>query len=139
MLQPKLEAFAQHVANGYAGESFAVRRCKAQEAEEAIDAIPIAVLFKTRQAANDMLGDGVWDAAVDAVASYCGNDHILAHLVLAKAYGWQIWIEMDQPVYLKPRPLPPVEQLRNSLRWLREGPLAMTEKELASRLLEGLI
>jgi len=55
--------------------------------------------------------------------------------VLAKAYGWQAWVEMNQPVYLKPRLLPPPGQLRNSLRWLREGPLAMSENELKSALL----
>lgn len=137
-LQPKLEEFAQHLANGYGEMGMlgnAVRERREREAEEAVAAISSGVLHKARQAANDILGDGVWDAAVDAIASYCGGDHIHAHLVLAKAYGWKAWVEMNQPVYIKPKPPHPVAQIRHSLKWLREGPLGMTEDELKSALL----
>lgn len=138
-LEPKLEAFAQHLASGYSGEPKAVRERREREAEEAVRAISNGMLSKARQGANEVLGDGVWDAAVDAIASYTGGDHIHGHLVLAKAYGWQAWVELNKPVYLKPKPPPPVEQIHNALRWLREGPLAMTEDELKSALLTAAI
>jgi len=134
-LQPSLDDFAQKLASGYAGESPAVQERKEREAEQVRTAESKGVLQKARQAANDMLGVGVWDAAVDAIASYCGGDEIHAQFVLARAFNWQAWIEMNQPSYFKPTPPPPVEQLRTSLTWLREGPLAMTEDELKSALL----
>eukprot|EP00419_Tripos_fusus_P032373 CAMPEP_0172781882 /NCGR_PEP_ID=MMETSP1074-20121228/203652_1 /TAXON_ID=2916 /ORGANISM="Ceratium fusus, Strain PA161109" /LENGTH=341 /DNA_ID=CAMNT_0013618861 /DNA_START=59 /DNA_END=1084 /DNA_ORIENTATION=+ len=133
-MQPQLEAFAEHLKIGYSDMSPAVRKRKEKEAEEALAAISSGVLRKAREASIKILGDGVWDAAVAAIATYNGGDHIHAHLVLANAYGWKAWIEMNQPVYLDPKPLPPVEQFHNSLRWLREGPLAMTEEELKSAL-----
>jgi len=137
-LEPQLEDFAKQLASGYSQMGMlgnVVRERREKQAEEAVKAISSGVVHKARQAANERLGDGVWDAAADAIASYCGDDHIHAHLVLAKAYGWQGWIQMNKPAYLSPNPPHPAEQLRRSLKWLREGPLAMTEDELKDALL----
>lgn len=133
-MQPTLDEFAKKLMAGAAGTQ-TVKERKEQEADAALEAISSGVLHKVRKAANSMLGDGVWDAAVDAIASYCGGDQMHAHYVLAKAFKWKVWVEMNEPEYWKPKPFPPAQHLRNVLRWLREGPLAMTEDELKSALL----
>lgn len=133
-MQPMLDEFAQKLESRVAGTR-TVKERKEQEADAAVEAASSGVLHKVRKAANSVLGDGVWDAAVDAIASYCGGDHVHAQFVLAKAFKWKVWVEMNEPEYWKPKPPPPAEHLRRVLRWLREGPLAMTEDELKSALL----
>jgi len=133
-MEPMLDEFANNLMGG-AAVTRSVKERRVREANAAHEAISSGVLTRVRKAANSMLGDGVWDAAVDAIASYCGGDHMHASYVLARAFKWKAWVEMNEPEYWKPKPPPPAKHLRLVLKWLREGPLAMTEDELKGALL----
>eukprot|EP00929_Paragymnodinium_shiwhaense_P055864 TRINITY_DN27966_c0_g1_i1.p1 TRINITY_DN27966_c0_g1~~TRINITY_DN27966_c0_g1_i1.p1 ORF type:complete len:277 (+),score=47.53 TRINITY_DN27966_c0_g1_i1:75-833(+) len=99
------------------------------------DAATDSVLETVRTEAAKLMGEGVWEAGAEAIAAHCDGDLEHAENVLAKAYGWRVWVQMNKPVYLKPKVIPAADSLRKALAWVRQGPLAMSAEELKTALL----
>lgn len=52
-----------------------------------------------------------------------------AELVLALAFGWKAWVQLNKASYLKPK-LPNPATIRQALQWLAEGPLHLGPQQI---------
>lgn len=75
-----------------------------------------------------------WSAVAKEVASASAYSTDEAEEVLASAFGWKGWVELKQPVYLKPKWPPAAPRVQKALAWLREGPLAFRQEEIRNAL-----
>eukprot|EP00913_Durusdinium_trenchii_P014084 g13222.t2 len=98
---------------------------------KAVVSDPTALLEAVRE---DLTEKGTlqhWQAAADALAKSLGEGRKEeAELILAKAFGWTGWFQLNRPSYLKPKLPPAPEQITQALRWLSDGPLQLSPQQL---------
>ena len=75
-----------------------------------------------------------WKASAGALAKALGQGEEDAELVLAKAFGWTGWFQLNRPSYLQPKLPPAPEQIEAALDWLSHGPLQLTSEHLRRAL-----
>lgn len=89
-----------------------------------------ALLCAVRDGVAAMGGSSVWEDAAQVIAAGLSSEYEEAEFILAKAFGWTGWYELNRPSYLKPKLPPDSSKLRESFRWLIEGPLRLSLEEL---------
>lgn len=75
-----------------------------------------------------------WQAAAKAVAKTLEQGEEEAEMILAKAFGWTGWFQLNRPSYLQPKLPPAPEKIEASLAWLIQGPLHMNSEQLRRAL-----
>eukprot|EP00435_Cladocopium_sp_Y103_P070879 s118_g36.t1 len=75
-----------------------------------------------------------WQATAKAVAKTLEQGEEEAEMILAKAFGWTGWFQLNRPSYLQPKLPPALEKIEASLAWLIQGPLQMNSEQLRRAL-----
>ncbi|CAE7568638.1 unnamed protein product [Symbiodinium microadriaticum] len=93
-----------------------------------------ALLAAVREGVAERGGEEIWQAGASALAQNLDASQEDAELILAKAFGWTGWYELNRPSYLKPKLPPAPQQIFEALSWLRQGPLQLTAEQLRNAL-----
>eukprot|EP00439_Symbiodinium_sp_Y106_P062852 s751_g9.t1 len=93
-----------------------------------------ALLAAVREGVAERGGGEIWQAGARALAQNLDASQEDAELILAKAFGWTGWYELNRPSYLKPKLPPAPEEIFEALSWLRQGPLQLTAEQLRNAL-----
>lgn len=94
---------------------------------------PAALAQAGREGSAERGGAEAWAASAAAVAAAAGHGGEDAQAVLARAFGWSMWLAAGKPVYMKPD-VPVAEEVREALAWLSHGPLSLSQEELSAAL-----
>eukprot|EP00933_Yihiella_yeosuensis_P012710 TRINITY_DN12177_c0_g4_i1.p1 TRINITY_DN12177_c0_g4~~TRINITY_DN12177_c0_g4_i1.p1 ORF type:complete len:272 (+),score=48.19 TRINITY_DN12177_c0_g4_i1:58-873(+) len=105
-----------------------------QAAEQAAPGSSELLLAAVREAVAERGGATNWEDAASAIADAAAVGKDEAEVMLAKAFGWKGWFELNRPVYLKPKLPPDASQVVTALEWLSKGPLALTPEQLRHAL-----
>lgn len=79
-------------------------------------------------------GASRWKDTAAVIADGIGRDPHEAEMLLARAYGWKAWAELNRPSYLRPKLPPGPDEVRKAINWLTGAPLQLTREQLAAAL-----
>mmetsp|Transcript_25277 Transcript_25277/g.46283 ORF Transcript_25277/g.46283 Transcript_25277/m.46283 type:complete len:264 (+) Transcript_25277:81-872(+) len=91
------------------------------------------LLAEIRAGAAAMDGNDAWQESAKILADAMAVELQEAEEVLAKAYGWKAWVQLNKADYIK-REVPDPQLLKSSMQWLIEGPLKLDPASIRDRL-----